>query len=148
MDFSCSFQVYQNLLCMHGILQGLYTVVLLKYAKSHWHNSQGRVWFNVSVIHVLKLSKYDLTWQSVMPLHFNFPLCLWHKLHKLRYMTVSWSSIYDPYFCYIYYTYIYAYLYIYTFVCLQLLNIYPRWELRDNSFLQSLVPPAVPMRWS
>lgn len=34
-DFSYGFHIHPDLLCMHGVVLGLYTVVLFKYAKSH-----------------------------------------------------------------------------------------------------------------
>lgn len=40
--------------------------------------------------------------------------------------------------------YVYKHVYVYRF----LIATHKRKEFRDNSFLQSLVPPAVPMHWS
>lgn len=135
LDFSYSYQVYPDLLCMHGIVVGLYTVVLFKYAKSHWHNSQSRVWLNVSVIHILKLSKHDLTWQSIMPLSFNFLLCLWLIFHKLQYGTVLWNSISDPYFRL---HYLFIYLHVSRYIYMSIASRYPPRQGGNSEMISTL----------
>lgn len=124
LDFSYWFLVCTDLLCRHGVVLRLHTVVLFTYAKSHWHNRQGRVRFNVSIIHILKLTKYDLTWQSIIPQSFNclFLLFLWHISHKLQHWNVSWYSICNPYSSL---HVLYRYICIYICAFLKLFIIYP-----------------------